>query len=188
MRSRIFLFAVLTLGLFAQCEVTIPESDSTPPTFIFEITHGLPGGLLRISSDDDLSGKRLQLRRNQIYRFRFTGSDAGGLEELKLRANWPTNFLELGPPSVEYAILTDDASFRELIWKGTRSDPRSSHIIVGQLHTIMYNQSYDVYDTEWHLSASDFGGTAGTPNTTSLTINMGIVDDTQEVGLIDLAD
>lgn len=188
MKIRIYFFALLAIGLFSACGVTIPGSDRTPPTFIFEITNGLPGGLLRITSGDDLSNKQLNLRRNTLYRFRYTGSDAGGLAALKLRVNWPTNFIELGPPSAEYAITTDGSFYRELTWLGTRSAAKSGHVVVGQLNTIMYNQSYAVVNVAWEMTASDFGGTSGPSNTISKTLNVGIVDETQELGLIEVSD
>ncbi len=188
MKIRIYLFALLSLGLFSGCGVTIPASDRTSPTFIFEITNGLPGGLLRITSEDDLSNKQLNLRRNTLYHFRYTGSDAGGLAALKLRVNWPTDFMGLEPPSAEYAITTDGSFYRELTWLGIRSGPRSAHVVVGQLNTIMYNQSYAVVNVVWEMTASDFGGTSGTANSTSKALDVGIVDETQELGLIEVSD
>jgi hypothetical protein len=188
MKIRIYLLTLVVLGLFSTCAVTIPGQDRTPPTFIFEITSGLPGGVLRITSADDLSNKQLNLRRNTLYRFRFSGSDAGGLAALMLRVNWPTDFMELSIESDEYAITSDGAIFRELIWQGRRSDPRSGYLITGQLNTIMYNQSYAVVSVEWELTATDFGGASGSANATSKTLRVGIVDDTQELGLLDSPD
>lgn len=107
---------------------------------------------------------------------------------MKLRVNWPTNFLELGPPSAEYAITTDGSFYRELTWLGTRSAPKSGHVVVGQLNTIMYNQSYAVVNVAWEMTASDFGGTSSTTNSISKTLNVGIVDETQELGLIEVSD
>ncbi|WP_020535470.1 hypothetical protein [Lewinella cohaerens] len=188
MKIRIYLLAFLALGLFSRCAVTIPAQDRTPPTFIFEITSGLPGGVLRITSEDDLSNKVLHLQRNTLYRFRFSGSDAGGLAALMMRVNWPTDFMELSIDRDEYAIASDGANFRELVWQGRRSDPWSGYLIAGQLNTIIYNQSYAVVDAEWELTASDFGGAAGSANATTKTLRVGLVDDTQELGLLDVPD
>lgn len=189
MKHPIFLaFTFLAAVLFSTCAVTIPATDNTAPTFIFEITNGIPGGPLRISSADDISNKQLNLRRNTLYRFRFTGSDQGGVSSMKLRVNWPTNFRELGLAADEYAIATDDSFFRELLWSGRRADPRSAQIITGQLNTIMYNQSYALVSVEWEMAVSDFGGTSGSSNLTSKIVKVGIVDDTQEIGWVDLPD
>lgn len=186
MRKLIYLFVVLAVVLFSTCAVTIPAIDRTAPTFIFEITNGLPGGTMRITSADDLSRKQLNLRRNTLYRFRFSGSDAGGLGGMKLRVNWPTNYDGLSIPRDQYIIVSDDTFYRELSWLGDRSNPLSGYLITGQLNTIMYNQSYAIVSVEWELSASDFGGTSGTANTTSKVLKVGIVDETQEIGLLDL--
>ncbi len=186
MRFRIPFFAILCTLFLTDCAVTIPETDRTPPTFTFEITNGIPGGPLRISSSDDLSNKQLNLRRNTLYRYRFTGSDQGGVSGMKLKVNWPTDFHEVGLARDEYIIVSDDTFFRELLWQGQRSDPRSAKIITGQLNTIMYNQSYAVVSVEWELGTTDFGGRSGTPNTTTKRFNVAIVDDTQEVGWVDL--
>ena len=188
MKIQVYLFSLLMIGLFSGCSVTIPETDRIAPTFLFEITSGLPGGPLQISSADDLSNKQLNLRRNQVYRFRYSGSDAGGLQALNLRVNWPTNFVNLSLGTDEYAIVTDDAFFRELLWSGTPADPRSGAVITGELHTIMYNQSYALVSVEWQMTAADYGGTSGTRNTTSSILNVGIVDETQEVGLLDITE
>lgn len=188
MRIRTFLFALLALCFFSECTVTIPETDRTPPTFTLDITSGLPGGSLRITSADDLSNKQLNLRRNSLYRFRFSGNDAGGLAALKLLVNWPTDFMELSLASDEYAIATDGALYRELTWLGRRSDPRSGYVIAGQLNTIMYNQSFAIVSVEWEMTASDFGGASGSANSTSKTLKVGIVDETQELGLLDVSD
>ena len=186
MRIQFYLFAFLALGFYSGCTVTIPESDRTPPTFILEITNGLPGGSVRITSEDDLSRKQLNLRRNTLYQFRFSGSDEGGLEALKLRVNWPTDFLGLSLASDEYIIVTDEPTSRELTWLGSRSDPKSGMLITGQLNTIMYNQSYALVSVEWDMIASDFGGTSDSSNSTTKTLKVGIVDETQEIGLLDL--
>ena len=186
MRIHIYLFAFLVVGFCSGCSVTIPETDRTPPTFIFEITSGLPGGTVRITSEDDLSRKQLNLRRNTLYRFRFSGSDQGGLAALKLKVNWPTDFAEVGLARDEYIIVSDDTFFRELSWSGDRSDPRAGYVVPGQLNTIMYNQSYALVSVEWEMSAFDFGGSSGDRNTTTKTLKVGIVDDTQEIGLLDI--
>jgi hypothetical protein len=188
MKIRSLLFALLAFSLFSGCSVTIPELDRTPPTFIFEITNGLPGGSVRITSDDDLSNKQLNLRRNTAYGFRLSGSDAGGLAALKLLVNWPTDFMDLSIESDEYVIATDEPFDRELTWIGRRSDPRSGYLITGKLNTIMYNQSYAVFAADWVISASDFGGTSGSANTSSKTLKVGIVDETQELGMLTLPD
>lgn len=186
MKIHICFFGLLVLGVFSTCTITIPEVDRTSPTFIFEITNGLPGGSLRITSEDDLTNKQLNLRRNTLYRFRFSGSDTGGLAALKLRVNWPTNFMELSIDRDEYAIASDESFYRELTWLGRRSDPRVGYLITGQLNTIMYNQSYAVVSVEWEMTASDFGGTSGSSNSTSKILSVGIVDETQELGLLDI--
>lgn len=186
MKTHTYLFLLLTVGLFSGCAVTIPQSDSTPPTFIFEITSGLPGGTLRITSEDDLRNKRLNLRRNTLYRFRLSGSDQGGLAALKLLASWPTTFLELSPDSTEYDITTEGELYRILNWRGRRSDPSSGYVIAGKIHTIMYNQSYAIVDRTWKITATDFGGASGSGNSTRRILRVGIVDDTQELGLVDL--
>lgn len=184
--KKLLLFSGTLISLvLSGCAVSIPATDRTPPSFIFEITNGLPGGPVRIKSTDDLTRKQLNLRRNTLYRFRLSGTDAGGLGQLRLVVNWPTDFLELRPSGSEIATVSDGTTTRELIWYGNRSAPRSGFVISGQIHTILYNQSYAAVSVEWQFAASDFGGQAGDRNTVTRLLNVAIVDDTQELGWVD---
>lgn len=179
----------LTLSLFigllmSSCAVTIPETDITPPEFIFEITGGLPGGAVRITSAEDLSSKQLNLLRNSSYRFRYTGTDRGGLARLWMQVDWPTNFVGLAPTDV--VVVTDGEFTREMFWNGDRDNPVSAQVITGSISTIIYNQSYSVVSMEFRFSAEDFGGVRGPANVTYNTLNVAMVDETQPLGMLSL--
>ena len=177
-----FLFILGTALVFHSCAVTIPVSDTTEPTFIFEITSGLPDGPVRLTSSDDYSSMTLNLLRNHIYRFRLTASDQGGLSHLQLQVDWPTNFSDLSPSDV--SVTTTGESSRTLMWNGDRDNPRTGTVITGKISTIIYNQSYAVVSMHFNILAIDFGGSTSSFNRVFKGLNVGVVDDTQPLGLI----
>lgn len=179
----------LTLSLFigillSSCAVTIPETDVVPPEFIFEILNGLPGGPTRITSSDDLSSKQLNLLRNSSYRFRYTGTDRGGLARLFMQVDWPTNFLDLRPFDV--VVVTDGEFTRDMFWNGDRDNPVSAQVITGRISTIIYNQTPNVVSMQFRFAAEDFGGVGGPANVSSNTLNVAMVDETQPLGMLTL--
>ncbi len=178
MKKQIFtklkrIFFAFFIMLFISCETDIPETDTTAPTFSFNISGD--GFNWTFDQDDDLSGLLLKLRTNTEYRFIYSGSDAGGVERISWQ--YPHDFIEFStdiPAPWENATVTPVSSI--VYWEGDAANPTTGNILNGRLVT-----NGDVIGFAFYFFVRDFGGSDGLSNITEKILNIYIDENDTEI-------
>jgi len=160
-----FLFVVVTM-LINACGVTIPETDEIPPRILFSITGD--GQNLEFETEEDFN-EILYLKPDVNYRYRLNVSDAGGLR----LAQWQIpdqGFMAIDtaitPP---WAIRELSALSRMIEWVGDINNPVNGGVLAGNFKMTEGNTAFS-----WGFFARDYGGTAGSSNSTSRRLHVNI--------------
>lgn len=165
------------------CETDIPEIDTDPPTFTFNISGD--GFNHTFTQDDDFNNFTLYLKNNTNYNFSFIGADQGGLRTMEWDIE-PKNLIEFLEPIEEpWRIIPN--SFSDTMWVRW-TDTDSSNAQTGQVLTGNFRCPVEIYNQEaYHLSfwfhAGDFGGHSGPSNTVHK--NLKIIITNQNTGIVD---
>ncbi len=168
------------LWLTTSCETRIPEVDTIPPTFSFELRGD---GFNQIfTQDDDFSRMQLNLKSNTEYRFIYSGADQGGVALIRwqLGGEDQIDFTRPEFPFDSWIIRDIPPISRMIEWSGDRSNPRTGGILTGIFRT------GDVPDNTgnsgtWRFFVRDFGGQSGTPNSIRGNLNILIGDSVTEL-------
>jgi hypothetical protein len=158
--------------IITSCETRIPEIDSTPPTFSFEIRGD--GFNRTFTQDDDFSRIQLNLKANTEYNFIFSGADQGGVSTIQwqLGGDDQIDFIRPDFPFDSWSIRNISAISRMIQWNGDRSDPKTGAILSGRFRTgNLQNDSGSL-----SLFVRDFGGQLETLNSTRGNLNILIGD------------
>ena len=161
------------LCLIISCDIRIPEVDSIPPTFSFQIQGD--GFSRTFTQDDDFSRIQLNLRGNTEYRFIYSGADQGGvgLIQWQLGDRSQLEFIRPEFPFDSWFIRDVSALSRMIEWSGDREEPKTGAILSGSFRTS------DIADNAldsglFRFFVSDFGGQSGTSNNIRGNLNIAI--------------
>lgn len=169
------LIAVLSL-VFASCETEIPETDTTPPTFRFEITGD--GFNRAFTEDDNFTNLQLNLKSNATYDLIFSGGDQGGLRRLQMEL--PFDYIDFQTDINSPWQLTDNGFTTTLSWNGDEDNPITGFVFTG---TVVISGE-NVF-SNFYFRAEDYGGESGPPfNISEGTLTISIAD--QQTELINL--
>jgi len=149
-----------TLCLITACGISIPEVDTTAPTFSFQIRGD--GFSRTFTQEDDFSRMQLNLKANTEYRFVYSGADQGGVDliQWQLGGSDLIDFSRPEFPIDSWTISDISASNRMIEWRGVRTDPKTGAILSGTFRT--GNLQGDAATIRFFTR--DFGGQSGTPN------------------------
>ncbi len=159
--------------------VTIPETDTTPPTFSFKIEGD--GFSRTFTQDDNFSSMQLNLRVNKVYSFVFSGDDSGGLALLQWQLGG-NDIIEFDDdfPSGEWTIRDISAFNRMIEWQGDRSNPYVGMVLTGRF--VARSGGSGTFDTtDFGFFAMDFGGRSGTANQATGNLYVSIGDSPTEL-------
>lgn len=174
MKKLIIPFALFfIICLTTSCDTDIPEVDTTPPTFSFEISGD--GFTRTFTQDDDFTRMQLNLRGRTEYRFTYSGADQGGVAiiQWQLGGSDQLEFLTPEFPFDSWDIRNISALSRMVEWFGDVSDPKTGAILSGTFRT------RDIPDNSidsglFRFFVRDFGGQSGTPNSVQGNLNISI--------------
>lgn len=164
----VFLF---TICLTTSCDTEIPEVDTTPPSFSFEISGD--GFTHTFTQDDDFSRMQLNLRGRTEYRFTYSGADQGGVAAIQWQLGDSSQLEFLTPefPFDSWDIRTVSALSRMVEWFGDVSDPKTGVILSGTFRTRdIGNNASD--SALFRFFVRDFGGQSGTSNSVQGNLNI----------------
>lgn len=178
------LSAFLFITCFFSCDdpelcpqITIPETDTIAPGFTFSINGAGIGKT--IATHEGWTGGQLTLLAGASYKFVFAASDDGGTRLLRMQIPIDLTITQLSP---ENASIFDLGAFSKLLELTNNDDsPTTCLIMNGDFTTtddtnIVANVGF---------FASDYGGTAGTRNSTDRSVTITFTDDLGEVGFFD---
>ncbi|MCK7590546.1 hypothetical protein M0G43_08180 [Subsaxibacter sp. CAU 1640] len=177
------LLVILSICNYACIDrVTIPETDTTPPSFSFKIEGD--GFSRTFTQDDDFSRMQLNLRANKVYSFVFTGDDAGGMALLQwqLGENETIEFDD-DFPGGEWTIRDISSTNRMIEWQGDGVNPIRGMILTGDFVARNSGPNTTV-STSFRFFVRDFGGRSGTANQVSGELYITIGDFTTELKVI----
>ncbi|MDH7447266.1 hypothetical protein [Aquimarina sp. 2201CG14-23] len=164
---------VMSILLLISCDTDIPEIDTTVPEFSFNISGD--GFNRTFTQDDDFSGLQLNLNADTEYDFIFTGSDSGGVERISWQ--YPHDYIEFITEIPAPWENTSQTFISSLIyWNGDQANPTTGNILTGKLIT-----NGDIISISFSFLVKDFGGSDGTSNTTTESLNIYIGNHTTEV-------
>ncbi|MBW1293977.1 hypothetical protein [Aquimarina litoralis] len=162
--------------LFISCETDIPETDTTIPSFSFNISGD--GFNRTFTQDDDFTSLQLNLRTDTTYDFIFSGADSGG-EERTPRL-YPHDYIEFSTEILAPWETTSVTFLSSLVyWDGNEANPTTGNILAGKLVT-----NGDSVSISFTFLVRDFGGLDGTSNTITKSMNIYIDDQNTEVILL----
>ena len=163
--------------MVTSCETRIPEVDTTPPTFSFEIRGD--GLSHTFTQDDDFSRMQLNLRSNTEYRFTYSGADQGGVSKIQwqLGGDDQIHFTRPEFPFDSWIIRDLPPISRMIEWTGNRSNPRTGGVITGIFRTGNFQSNSGT----WRFFIRDFGGQSGTSNDVRGNLNILIVESETEL-------
>jgi len=161
--STLFTIAVSALFL-GGCELEeIPNRDTTPPGFTFQIKGD--GYDRTFDQDTDFDRFQLNLRRDQVYEITFIATDEGGVQLVQ----WFTggsDYFRPAPP-VSSPWIYRDGLQSVVQWQGNRGNPYSGAIFKGDFIARGGN-----IGSLFKFYISDFGGRNGVPNSISRDMNV----------------
>lgn len=167
------LAIVFTSIVFLSCEVDdIPETDTDPPEFTFTLRG--PGINRTFTPRDNFEEFQVNLLAGEAYSFTFLGADAGGVRKIWLRA--PSDYLNFADLATD--VVREDSGFTTTISKaGDFAAPMTGLTITGTVHVIGEALAFPSI----YIEVQDFA----TPiNVTSATLQIGIVDDPNDAGIL----
>ncbi|HEA29254.1 MAG TPA: hypothetical protein ENH91_04560 [Leeuwenhoekiella sp.] len=171
MKTSTSLFLAFLSLTIVSCTVDVPEIDTVPPAFSFQIQGD--GFRHTFESDDDLTSLRLNLKKGAVYQFTYIGSDAGGLRDLLW--NYQDDLVsdaqieisdELPMGWYQTTRYEHDFEFYPFVdgirFQGDIANPLSGSAISGTFSFNSYSQ--DSYPNTFDFIARDFGGLRDEPN------------------------
>lgn len=162
---------LLTIGcitlIFLSCETDIPETDTTPPKFTFNIQGD--GFEHLFKSDSNYDSIQLNLKNGASYNFVYTGTDNGGVKLIQWQA--PTSdYIEFESYIPDPWQDQTTGLSRIISWQGDINNPLTGNILAGE-----FEANGDSIIHSFRFYVSDFGGESGDSNSTSkeLVIHIG---------------
>jgi hypothetical protein len=164
MKTTFNLLVAVCIALFISCETDIPEIDTTPPEFSFQITGD--GFDRTFTQDDDFSSIQLNLKEGTSYNVLISGIDNGGVRRIQWEL--PLEYLDLQTP-VNTPWQENTSGFTTTIsWNGDPSNP-----LTASLYSGTFIASGDQVSIATYLRVEDFGGESGPPfNVTDASLNI----------------
>lgn len=159
------LSLILFIAILMQsCTVDIPETDTIPPQFSFRITGD--GFDQTFDHNTDFDAFQLNLREDAQYDFILTGSDAGGVKEIKWQ--YPHDNTEfVDPISSPWEVSRASGLISVISWQGDSSNPITGNILSGK-----FRPNGELVGFSFDFSVKDFGGQVGTTNTFYASLNI----------------
>ncbi|HEA29255.1 MAG TPA: hypothetical protein ENH91_04565 [Leeuwenhoekiella sp.] len=177
MKSTTFILFTLALLVATGCSVEVPNIDTVPPKFSFQIQGDRFNHTF--TEEDDFEAIELHLRDGYEYNFTFSGGDAGGLKHLSWQ--WLNGYGASVSLNVPLENITDGWVARNggYVWyTGTIDDPRSGGIITGKFTP---HEEYRGNTIEFSFFARDFGGHNETENAVDKYLQVVIADHPTEI-------
>ena len=165
MKTLIKILAFSMIITLASCRATIPESDTTAPTFRLKITGD--GFDRTFTQNNDFNSFQLNLKSDTEYEFVFTVNDRGGVRRASM--TYAREYVDVTSPLP--STWTENSSSpltNNLVWTGNRSDPYRIAQYAGKFRT-----SGDLVGSTIDIETSDFGGSSGLAgNSTNARLNI----------------
>ena len=162
-----FLILLCAPFICISCETDIPDTDTTPPKFTFNIQGDGFEHLFDHNSNYD--GLQLNLKHGASYNFIYTGTDNGGVKLIQWQA--PTSeYIEFAAPTPSPWQDYITGISRVIRWNGDPNNPLTGNILAGE-----FEANGDSIIHSFRFYVSDFGGETGDSNFISkeLVINIG---------------
>lgn len=172
-----FLCLICMNLALAGCKTTIPATDTIPPEFTFQIRGD--GFSHTFDQDTDFADIQLNLRNNTPYNFTLTGSDEGGVKQI--RWQYAGDNLEFEDP-IELPWRVRDISFltRIVEFNGDRDEPRTGGVLSGRFR-VREVPNTTATSVAYKFWVRDFGGQDGATNTTFSELTILIDDHETEI-------
>lgn len=183
----LFLSLLTLIIVTTSCDTMIPEVDTTPPHFLFEIQGDGFSRTFKSEDGDFRSTIQLNLKANTTYRYTFSGGDSGGtkLMQWKLGEDEIVNFTPEIPAPWTVSTTSSPSptipTSRIIKWRGDRSNPVTGYLLSGRFTTISIGMTTPTIPTSFKFLIRDFGGRAGTSNDTRGQINIQIGNHPTEI-------
>ena len=176
MKTTHIIIALLFATALISCDTDIPDTDTTPPTFRFEISGD--GFTRAFTEEDNFEDLQLNLKSNATYDIVFSGGDQGGMRRLQMEL--PEDYVDF-QSDIDSPWQTNTSGLTKTIfWNGDADNPITGFVFTGR-----FIASGESIITSFYLRAEDYGGQDGPPfNITEGTLNILIAD--QETAVINL--
>ena len=167
--SSTFTLAIVTVLVLSACSTTIPETDTTPPRFSFQIRGD--GFNHTFDQDTDFSDIQLNLKDGAVYNFTLSGADDGGIS--LIRWQFAADYLEF-QESVESPWTVRDISdlTRNVDFVGDRDEPLTGNVLTGRFRVNGNRIGDPRTSVSYKFWLRDFGGQSGSINTFSAELNV----------------
>lgn len=154
----------LTLSFInISCDTEIPDSDSEPPTFHFEIIGDGFGE--SFNQDTDFDSFQLNLREDALYTITFSGADSGGMKQIQWQ--YDTDYVEFETSIPSPWTMSSSGLSTSINWTGNQSNP-----ITGMILTARIRANGENINHAFHFMLKDFGGNSSMENTTFKSLNI----------------
>lgn len=176
-RSFTFLCLICMNLTLAGCKTTIPATDTIPPEFTFQIRGD--GFSHTFDQDTDFANIQLNLRNNNHYNFILTGSDDGGVKQI--RWQYAGDYLEFEDPiELPWRVREINELTHIVEFNGDVDDPRTSGVLSGRFR-VRGDPTATSTSVAYKFWVTDFGGSDRTTNTTFSELTILIADHDTEI-------
>ncbi len=171
MKSLLQMFSFAALSCFiVSCSTTIPDMDVTPPTISMRIVG--PGVNRTFNTQAEADRVQINLQHGQTYTITAIVSDNGGVANSSLAfASNSYLFFNAFQTGTGVALIPDRSDpWRIFRTSGDRSNPLTALIIKGSF--TVHSNSGLLAAFSIDASGSDFGGSAGSRNSSYMRLNV----------------
>lgn len=167
-KDKFSVLGVITLLLIAivllqSCDTEIPDVDTEPPTFRFQIQGD--GFDQTFDQDTDFNSFQLNLREDARYSITFSGADLGGVKHIQWQ--YATDYVEF-ETSIPSPWTTRTSGLSTSInWYGNRSNPQTGMVLTATIRANGENISH-----VFNFMVKDFGGASAMENTLFKSLNI----------------
>ncbi|MBG47285.1 MAG: hypothetical protein CML05_03235 [Pseudozobellia sp.] len=168
------ILLALSLMMGAQaCETEIPETDVDPPTFSIKITGD--GFDETFYQDTNFDRFQLNLREGAEYTFLISGGDTGGLKRFEVY--FAPDYIQMNPNLGGNWARTSLSGLTDMLyWTGNASSPLTGTLLNGT-----FIADGDLASSPITFYLTDFGGSEGSSNITSASLNVYSGDHATEI-------
>ncbi|AYN66761.1 hypothetical protein D1013_04880 [Euzebyella marina] len=168
------ILLALSLMMIAQaCETEIPETDVDPPTFSIKITGD--GFNETFDQDTDFDSFELNLREGSEYTFLISGGDTGGLKRFEVY--FAPDHIQMNPNLSGNWVHTSLSTLTDMLyWTGNASSPLTGTLLNGT-----FVAEGDSVSSPITFYLTDYGGSEGSSNVTSASLNVYSGDHATEI-------
>ena len=174
-----YLFIVLLSCSIISCETDVPEIDTTPPAFSFQITGD--GFDRTFTQDDDLENIQLNLKAGVNYDFILGGIDNGGVRHIQFQHT--PDYTPITSSISSPWVVNNNGLTSTIQFTGDATNAFTAQLLPGSFTATLAGE--DIVSETFYIRVEDFGGESGPPyNITEGVLQVLIGDHDTEVILL----